>query len=91
MQRFNYQFAFNTVGLLLIIEAVFMLFSAFVGEYFNETAVRSIYLSALISFFSGALLSFHGRRRRRTTGNITKREVYFTVTSSWLMMAPLNR
>ncbi len=87
MQRFNYQFAFNTVGLLLIIEAVFMLFSAFVGEYFNETAVRSIYLSALISFFSGALLSFHGRRRRRTTGNITKREVYFTVTSSWLMMA----
>lgn len=64
-----------------------MLFSAFVGEYFNETAVRSIYLSALISFFSGALLSFHGRRRRRTTGNITKREVYFTVTSSWLMMA----
>lgn len=87
MQRFNYQFAFNTVGLLLIIEAVFMLFSAFVGEYFNETAVRSIYLSALISFFSGALLSFHGRKRRRTTGNITKREVYFTVTSSWLMMA----
>ena len=87
MQRFNYQFVFNTVGLLLIIEAVFMLFSAFVGEYYNETAVKSIYLSALISFFSGAILSFHGRRRRQTTGNITKREVYFTVTFSWLMMA----
>lgn len=87
MQRFNYQFVLNAVGLLLVTEAVFMLFSAFVGEYYNETAVRSIYLSALICFFFGALLSFHGRRRRRTTNNITKREVYFTVTLSWLMMA----
>lgn len=86
MQRFNYQFVLNTVGLLLAIEAVFMLLSAFVGEYYNETVVESIYLSALISFSSGMLLSILGRRKR-TTGNITKREVFLTVTLSWLMMA----
>jgi len=86
MQRFNYQFVLNTIGLLLIIEAIFMLFSAFVGEYYNETAVRSIYLSALTSFGSGVLLSFLGRKRKRAAGNLTKREVFFTVTLSWLMM-----
>lgn len=77
----------NTVGLLLIIEAIFMLFSALVGEYYNETAVRSIYLSSLISFGSGAIITNWGRKRRRATGNITKREVFLTVTLSWLMMA----
>lgn len=87
MKKFNYQFVLNTIGLLLVIEAVFMLFSAFVGEYYNEIAVRSIYLSALITFTCGALLTFLGRKRRRKTANLTRREVYFTVAFSWLMMA----
>ena len=86
MQRFNYQFVLNTIGLLLIIEAIFMLFSALVGEYYNETAVRSIYLSALTTFGSGVFLSLLGRKRKRTAGNLTKREVFLTVTLSWLMM-----
>ena len=87
MQRFNYQFVLNTVGLLLLIEAVFMLFSAFVGEYYNETAVNSIYLSALITSGSGAILTLLGRKRKRKSAKLTKREVYLTVTLSWLMMA----
>lgn len=77
----------NAVGLLLIIEAIFMLFSALVGEYYNETAVRSIYFSSLISFGSGAIITIRGRKKRRATSNITKREVLLTVTLSWLMMA----
>ncbi|MEA4918421.1 TrkH family potassium uptake protein [Proteiniphilum sp.] len=88
MRRFNYQFVLNTIGLLLVIEAIFMLFSAFVGEYYNETAVKSIYLSALITFSTGMVITFLVRKRRRTAGNnITKREVFLTVTLSWLMMA----
>ena len=58
MRRFNYRFVLNSIGLLLMIEAIFMFFSAFVGEYFNETAVTSIYHSALITFLSGALFTF---------------------------------
>lgn len=87
LYRFNFRFVLNCVGLLLVTEAVFMLFSAFVGEYYNETAVRSIYLSALITLSSGLLLYFTGRTRQRMAGSITKREVYLTVTLSWLMMA----
>ncbi len=61
MRRFNYRFVLNSIGLLMI-EAIFMLFSAFVGEYFNETAVTSIYYSTLITFLSGTLFTFLGRR-----------------------------
>ena len=87
MRRFNYQFVLNAIGLLLIIEAVFMLFSAFVGEYYNETAVKSIYLSALVTFSFGAILTLLGRKQKRAAGNLTKREVFLTVTLAWLMMA----
>lgn len=87
MQRFNYRFVLNAIGLLLVIESIFMLFSALVGEYYNEVSVNSIYLSSLISFGTGAIIAFFGRNKRRATGNISKREVFLTVTLSWLMMA----
>ncbi|MDD4777924.1 MAG: TrkH family potassium uptake protein [Fermentimonas sp.] len=86
MQRFNYRFVLSSIGIVLLIEAVFMLFSAFVGEYYNESAVKSIYLSSIITSLSGAILIFLGRKRKKQTGNITKREVYITVTMVWLML-----
>lgn len=87
MRRFNYQFVLSSVGIVLIIEAFFMLLSALVGEYFQEDVVRSIYISAIITFLSGFLLLFSGRKRRKQTKNISKREVYITVTMVWLMLA----
>jgi len=62
-----------------MIEAVFMLFSAFMGEFYHETAVTSIYLSSAITVTSGAILAFLGRKRRDHAGSVTKREVYLTV------------
>lgn len=70
-----------------MIEAFFMLLSAFVGEYYQERAVQSIYLSCIITFLSGALSLFLGRKKKQPSGHITKREVYFTVTLAWLMLA----
>jgi trk system potassium uptake protein TrkH len=87
MQRFNYRFVLSSVGIVLLIEAVFMLLSAFVGEYYNEAAVKSIYISSILTSFSGAVFMFLGRKQQQQTGNITKREVYITVTSVWLMLA----
>ena len=87
MRRFNYRFVLSSIGVLLMIEALFMLFSAFVGEYFNDRAVTSIYTSSVITFLSGALLAFLGRKRHRKGGSISKREVYLTVTMAWLMLA----
>lgn len=85
--RFNYRFVFSSVGLVLMIEAFFMLFSAFIGIYYKENVVNSIFISAAITFISGLLLLIIGRKKRNQTKNITKREVYITVTSVWIMLA----
>ena len=87
MRKFNHRIVLSSIGLLLMIEAAFMLFSAFVGEYFHEGAVQSIYLSGIITFTSGALFLFLGKRKKTSSRQITKREVYLTVTMAWLMMA----
>lgn len=42
MRKFNYRIVLSSIGILLMLEAVFMLFSALVGEYFRESAVLSI-------------------------------------------------
>lgn len=36
MRNFNYQFVFNSIGLILMIESSFMLISAFVGEIYQS-------------------------------------------------------
>ena len=87
MRRFNYRFVLGSVGLVLTIEAIFMILSAFIGHYYKEDVVSSIYISAIITFLSGLLFLFLGRKRRQQANNITKREVYITVTMVWLMLA----
>ena len=69
-----------------MIESSFMLISAFVGEIYNESAVTSLYLSALATFISGLTLSLIGRKRRKEK-RISQREVYLTVTLVWVLMA----
>src|SRR5690554_1692516 len=87
MRRFNYRFVLGSVGLVLTIEAFFMILSAFIGHYYKEDVVTSIYISAFITFLSGLLFLFLGRKRNNQSKNITKREVYITVTMVWIMLA----
>jgi trk system potassium uptake protein TrkH len=70
-----------------MIEALFMLFSALIGEYYNESAVRSIYISSIVTSLSGTFFMFLGRKKNKRSGNITKREVYITVTAVWLVLS----
>lgn len=85
MRNFNFRFVSSSIGLLLMIEAVFMLFSAVVGEFFNENAVTSIYISTVITFASGAIFFFPARKKNKKQ-TITKREGYLTVTLAWLFL-----
>ncbi|HLW06942.1 MAG TPA: potassium transporter TrkG, partial [Marinilabiliaceae bacterium] len=87
MIRFNYRFVLSSVGLVLMIEAFFMLLSAFIGIYYKENVVNSIFTSTIITLVSGLILLFVGRKKRNHTKNITKREVYITVTMVWIMLA----
>lgn len=86
MRNFNFQFVFNSIGFILIIEALFMLLSAFIGELYHETATNSLYLSSLITIAAGLTLIFLSRQRV-SEKRISQREAFITVTFAWLMMA----
>ncbi len=86
MKSFNYKFVFSSIGIVLILESVFMLLSALVGEYYKEEAVQSLYYSAAITGVSGVFLFFLGRNKDRNK-RISKRESYLTVTMAWLLMS----
>ena len=87
MRKLNYRFVLSSIGLLLMIETLFMLFSALVGEYYNEAASLGIYLSSITTLVSGGIFVFGGRKRDQRQGSITKREVFITVTFAWIAMA----
>src|SRR5690554_1645967 len=87
MRKLNYRFVLGSIGFLLMAEAMFMLFSALVGEYYNEAATRGIYLSSAATLLGGGVFVFAGRKRDEWQGNITKREVFLTVTLAWVAMA----
>ncbi len=87
MRKLNYRFVLSSIGLLLMIETLFMLFSALVGEYYNEAASLGIYLSSITTLVSGGIFVFAGRKRNQRQGSITKREVFITVTFAWIALA----
>lgn len=85
MQKLNYHYVLSSIGLVLMIESVFMILSALVAEYYHESTAYSLYLSAGATFVVGFLLNL--ARRKKNTRRITKREVYLTVTLTWVAMA----
>ncbi len=84
MQKLNYHYVLSSIGLVLMIESLFILLSAFVGEYYKEATTPSLYISSAITFVSGFLLNL--ARNKRNNKRISKREVYLTVTTTWLAM-----
>ena len=86
MRYFNYQFVLNSIGFILVIESIFMLISALVGEIYNESASHSLYISSLITISIGSLLILLGRNKN-SDKRISRREAFFTVTFAWLSMA----
>lgn len=86
MRKFNFKFVLIGVGLPLIIEALFMLICAFLGEYLNENAKTGIYLSSLITAIVGFAMFLYGRHSFNKK-NVTKREAYLTVTLVWVLLA----
>lgn len=87
MRKLNHRFILSSVGLLLMIEALFMVFSALVGEYYNDGITREIYFSAFITLAAGGILALAGKKSDLRQGSITKREVFLTVTLSWIFLA----
>lgn len=86
MKNFNFQFVFSSIGSVLMIEAVFMLLSALVGEIYNEASTYGLYISSSITVLSGGLLVLLSRKKKHDQ-RISQREAFLTVTLAWVLMA----
>lgn len=82
---FNLKGILKIIAYILVVEGLFMLFSAFVGLYFNEKSALSILLASGVTTFSGLALYYFMRKGNAKT--LGKREGYVIVTFSWIIIS----
>lgn len=80
----NYKIIFNILGLLLLIEGVFMLFSSVVSLIYNEPDLSALLISSSITLFFGGITWFFTRDAQK---NIEKREAYIIVSLVWIIFS----
>lgn len=86
MRNFNFRFILKTIGFLLIIESVLLMFSAVVSFYYHENKAGDAFLiSASVTIITGVMLRLFGVEVREKP--ITKREGFLVVTFSWIIMS----
>lgn len=84
-RKFNYRFVMKTIGFILIIESLFMMFSAIISFYWHEWSADSMLLSSAITFFSGIFIRLVGTDDYDHP--IGKRESFLTVTLTWVALS----
>ncbi|APD07944.1 trk system potassium uptake protein [Flavobacteriaceae bacterium UJ101] len=84
MKKLNIKVVVNFLGVLLILNALFMFLCVPVSLYYSEEAVTGIALAALITATIGGIMYFASRKHCKT---VQKREGYLIVTFGWIFMA----
>lgn len=77
---------FRVLGYLLLVESVFMLSALVVSLIYREDCWKPLLVSALITSFLGGLSVFLTGRKPRSA-QVSKREGYIIVTSSWIAIS----
>lgn len=80
MAKINVRVILKFIGMLLCMEAVFMLVPYIVALFYGDGDAPAFLLSTLITAFTGGLLFYLFRNARNEVG---KRESYLIVTSIW--------
>lgn len=80
----NFRIIANILGLLLLVEGVFMLLSALVATIYGEPQVLDISLSAGITIAVGGLVWVLTKNAEKTFG---KREGYIIVSLAWVVFS----
>lgn len=83
--KFNLKIIGSLLGILLMINGIFMLFCVPVSLFYREGGLYPLVISSLISTGLGFFLWFSNRRY--TNNNLGKREGYLIVTLGWLFMS----
>ncbi|NOQ92753.1 MAG: TrkH family potassium uptake protein [Flavobacteriaceae bacterium] len=84
MKKFNIKIIFQMMGILLIFNGGFMLFSAIVSWYYKDGALSGILFAGIITITIGILLQFFTKGFKK---QIKKREGYLIVTLGWVTMS----
>lgn len=80
----NKKFIINILGILLIVESLFLFLSALVSHIFKDNELQAFILSGSIAFLSGSFAFFSTRKCQRI---VHKREGYIIVFLVWLVFA----
>lgn len=81
---FHPKIVFRIIGLLLFIEALFLLGSVAVSLYYGEQIMRPLMLSVGAMVAAGALLTYLCRGTER---NISRKDGYIVVTLCWVVFS----
>lgn len=81
----NYRLLVYILGILLLIESVFMLLGLPFSFYYQDTDISPIMLSSGITLSSGIIMMFLTRKADRN--KIGRREAYAIVCFGWLVMS----
>jgi trk system potassium uptake protein TrkH len=82
--RLNLKLIINIMGLLLMLNGLFMLFAIPFSLYYEEESWKSLLLSSSIQIGLGLILRFISRGYKK---DVKKREGYLIVTLGWLVMS----
>lgn len=80
----NFRIVSKIIGQLLFLESAFMLFSLAVAFYYNEDDIMAFLISMIATVGSGLIFRYFGRN---STNNMSRRDAYFVVTSTWIIFS----
>ena len=75
---------FRILGILLLIEALFLLTSVPVACYYDEPVVKSLLMSVAVIAGAGAVLSYICRNAGR---DVSRKDGYIVVTLIWVIFS----
>ncbi len=81
-RTFNWKLVFKTMGVLLCLEALFMLVPSFASWAYNEPDTGAFLVSTALTLLGGLLAFWIGRKAARRVG---EREGYFIVATVWIV------
>ncbi|MCF6296776.1 MAG: TrkH family potassium uptake protein [Flavobacteriaceae bacterium] len=84
MKKLNIKIILQMMGILLLFNGAFMLFSALISWYFKDGAFHGILYAGIITIIIGGLLQFITKNFEK---QIKKREGYLIVTLGWTVLS----
>lgn len=81
-RRFNWRLVFKTMGVLITLEALFMLVPTFIAWWYNEPDFGAWLVASAITWISSWWMVGAGRKAEK---RVSEREGYVIVASVWLV------